>query len=222
MNQKGPAGDGISWRLAGLQGRRHASYPSIWFWFVKAEKEIGSPHFGEVVGQPKVMDELKKCIGVFMPSASQDRDGSVQIDLGAKGVVELELVSSGEKWGRGPKSDVHSSLEATVDSPTWHLVQALNTLVGPDGHKPAVTGFFNKVKPLTPAQLQMIKEVAAKRSEDMMKQQFGVTPLVWRQIVLRCIGAVGIAAYDQHRRLGRRIHRTGRQDCVAASSGREG
>ena len=128
------------------------------------------------------MAELKKCIGVFMPSASQDRDGSVEIDLGAKGVVELELVSSGEKWGRGPKHDVHSSLEATVDSPTWHLVQALNTLIGPDGHTPAVTGFFDKVKPLTPAQVQMIKAVAARRSEAMMKQQLGVEPLGRRQV----------------------------------------
>ena len=71
---------------------------------------------------------------------------------------------------------MHSSLEAQVDSPTWHLVQALNTLVEPDGHTPAVTGFFDKVKPLTPAQLQMIKargrEDAAKQ---MMKQQLGVS-----------------------------------------------
>ena len=52
-----------------------------------------------------------------MPEAGQDRDGGVQVNLGAKGVVELELVSSGEKWGRGPAHDVHSSLEAQVDSP---------------------------------------------------------------------------------------------------------
>jgi acetylornithine deacetylase/succinyl-diaminopimelate desuccinylase-like protein len=141
----------------------------------EGEEEIGSPHFGEVVRQPKVMGELKKSAGVFMPSASQDRDGGVQIDLGAKGVVELELVSSGEKWGRGPKNDVHSSLEATLDSPTWHLVQALSTLVGPDGHTPAVTGFFDKVKPLTPEQLQMIKAVSEHRSEQMMKDQLGVS-----------------------------------------------
>ena len=59
----------------------------------------------------------------------------------------------------GPWSpnDIHSSLEATVDSPSWHLVHALNTLVGPDGHTPAVTGFFDKVKPLTPTQKQMIQ-----------------------------------------------------------------
>ena len=48
------------------------------------------------------MAQLKKCVGVFMPEAGQERDGGVQVTLGAKGVVELELVSSGEKWGRGP------------------------------------------------------------------------------------------------------------------------
>src|SRR6185312_4789799 len=41
----------------------------------EGEEEIGSPHFGEVVRAPKVMEALKKCEGVFMPAASQDRDG---------------------------------------------------------------------------------------------------------------------------------------------------
>ena len=140
----------------------------------EGEEEIGSPHFGEIVRQPKVTAALKKCIGVFMPEAGQEVDGSVEITLGAKGVVELELISSGEKWGRGPKHDVHSSLEATVDSPTWHLVQALNTLVEKDGHTPDVKGFFEKAKPLTPAQMKMVEAVAARRSEAMMKQQLGV------------------------------------------------
>ena len=49
--------------------------------------------------------------------------------LGAKGVIEVELTSNGEKWGRGPLKDIHSSNKARVDSPVWHLVQALNTLV---------------------------------------------------------------------------------------------
>ncbi|MHA0111953.1 hypothetical protein ACXYUI_33550, partial [Klebsiella pneumoniae] len=74
-----------------------------------------------------VLAELKRCSGIFMPEAGQDRNGGVEVSLGAKGVVELELISSGEKWGRGPSHDVHSSFEAQVDSPTWRLVQALNT-----------------------------------------------------------------------------------------------
>ena len=51
--------------------------------------------------------------------------------------------------------------EAQVDSPSWHLVQALNTLVEKDGHTPAVEGFFERAKPLTAAQEQMIRDIAA-------------------------------------------------------------
>jgi acetylornithine deacetylase/succinyl-diaminopimelate desuccinylase-like protein len=110
----------------------------------------------------------------MIPLGSQALDGSVEVNLGAKGVVELELVSTGEKWGRGPKHDVHSSLEAQVDSPVWHLVQALNTLVGPDGHTPAVEGFFDKVKPLTPAQKKIIEDAIPRRSEAAAKKALGV------------------------------------------------
>jgi acetylornithine deacetylase/succinyl-diaminopimelate desuccinylase-like protein len=140
----------------------------------EGEEEIGSTHFPEVVHQPKITAALKKCMGVFIPEAGQDEDGGVQISLGAKGVVELELVSTGERWGRGPKHDVHFSLEAQVDSPTWHLVQALNALIESDGHTPAVAGFFDKAKPLTPAQMKMIQEVAGRRSEATAKKQLGV------------------------------------------------
>src|SRR5271166_296232 len=60
----------------------------------EGEEEIGSPHFPEIVRNPKVTAALQKSIGVFMPSAAQGADGNVEIDLGAKGVVELELVST--------------------------------------------------------------------------------------------------------------------------------
>jgi len=140
----------------------------------EGEEEIGSPHFPEIVRNPRVTAALKRSIGIFVPAASQDPDGSITISLGAKGVVELELVSSGERWGRGPKHDVHSSLEAQVDSPSWHLVQALNTLVAADGHTPAVAGFFDKAKPLTPAQMKMVQDAAARRNEATVKKQLGV------------------------------------------------
>ncbi|MBV8070859.1 MAG: M20/M25/M40 family metallo-hydrolase [Acidobacteriaceae bacterium] len=172
VNQKGPE----SAFLGALHAFKTAGtkLPVNLVLVCEGEEEIGSPHFGEVVREARVTAALKNCIGVFMPAASQERDGSVEISLGAKGVVELELVSSGERWGRGPKHDIHSSLEAAVDSPTWHLVQALNTLIKPDGHTPAVEGFFAKAKPLTPAQLQMIKIAAARRSESDMQEQLGV------------------------------------------------
>ena len=172
VNQKGPENSFLSALMAfKASGKK---LPVNLVLVCEGEEEIASPHFREVVMNPEVLAELKKCTGVFMPEAGQDRDGGVEVSLGAKGVVELELISSGEKWGRGPAHDVHSSLEAQLDSPTWHLVQALNTLVEKDGHTPAVEGFFDKVKPLSAAQEQMIKDHAAKASEKTVKQALGV------------------------------------------------
>ncbi|HEX3914918.1 MAG TPA: M20/M25/M40 family metallo-hydrolase [Steroidobacteraceae bacterium] len=172
VNQKGPENSFLSALMAFKAAGK--KLPVNLVLVCEGEEEIASPHFQEVVRNPEVMAQLKKCAGVFMPEAGQDRDGGVQVSLGAKGVVELELICSGEKWGRGPAHDVHSSLEAQVDSPTWHLVQALNTLVEKDGHTPAVEGFFDKAKPLTAAQVQMIKEHAAKTSESSVKKALGV------------------------------------------------
>jgi acetylornithine deacetylase/succinyl-diaminopimelate desuccinylase-like protein len=172
VNQKGPENSFLSALMAFKAAGK--KLPVNLVLVCEGEEEIASPHFHEVISNPEVMAELKRCVGVFMPEAAQDRDGGVEVSLGAKGVVELELISSGEKWGRGPAKDVHSSLEAQVDSPTWHLVQALNTLVEKDGHTPAVEGFFDKAKPLTVAQEQMIRDHAAKTAEATVKQAFGV------------------------------------------------
>jgi acetylornithine deacetylase/succinyl-diaminopimelate desuccinylase-like protein len=172
VNQKGPENSFLSALMAFKAAGK--KLPVNLVLVCEGEEEIASPHFHEVIAAPEVMAELKRCVGVFMPEAAQDRDGGVEVSCGAKGVVELELISSGEKWGRGPAKDVHSSLEAQVDSPTWHLVQALNTLVETDGHTPAVEGFFDLAKPLTAAQEQMIKDHAAKTAESTVKQAFGV------------------------------------------------
>ena len=172
VNQKGPENSFLA-ALTAFQaaGRK---LPVNLVLVCEGEEEIASPHFATIVNSPEVLGELKKCIGVFMPEAGQDRDGGLQVSLGAKGVVELELVSSGERWGRGPSHDIHSSLEAAVDSPSWHLVEALHTLVEKDGHTPAVAGFLTKAKPLTAAQKKMIEEYAAKTSEASVKKTLGV------------------------------------------------
>ena len=109
-----------------------------------------------------------------MPSAEQELDGKVTMTLGAKGVVELELVSSGERWGRGPRRDIHSSNKARVDSPAWHLVEALATLVSPDGNDPAIEGFADKARPLSAAEKSMIATAAQRLDESVAKKQMSV------------------------------------------------
>jgi acetylornithine deacetylase/succinyl-diaminopimelate desuccinylase-like protein len=187
VNQKGPQNSFLS-ALAAFKATGK-KLPVNLILVCEGEEEIASPHFGEIVNSPDVFSHMKGCVGVLLPGASQDADGSVQVEAGAKGVVELELVSSGEKWGRGPKKDIHSSLEAQVDSPSWHLVQALNTLVEKDGHTPAVEGFFDRVKPLSDAQRNMVLTYAAAVPEATLKTEFGVERWVhdedWQTSLLR-------------------------------------
>src|SRR5215471_11461047 len=183
VNQKGPEAT----FLAALHALRAAGRkPPVNFVFVaEGEEEIGSPHFPQIVRRPDVLAALKRCEGVFMPFPSQGLDGQVTITLGAKGVVELELVSSGERWGRGPKLDIHSSNKARVDSPAWHLVQALTTLVSADGNTPAIEGYADKARPLSEAEKKMVADAAGRLSEDLAKKGLGVQHWVhdvgWRE-----------------------------------------
>jgi len=171
VNQKGPE----SAFLAALHAIRGAGkkMPVNLVLVAEGEEEIGSPHIGQLVHRPEVDAALRKTVGVFMPAASQDLDGVVTVSLGAKGVVELELVSSGEKWGRGPAKDIHSSLKAMVDSPAWHLVKALDTLVSADGNTITIDN-YPKPRPLSADEKAMIAEAAKRRSEERSKKSLGV------------------------------------------------
>jgi acetylornithine deacetylase/succinyl-diaminopimelate desuccinylase-like protein len=172
VNQKGPEASFI----AALHAIRVAGRkpPVNLVLVAEGEEEIGSPHFAKVVRRPEVLAALKPCVGIFMPSAEQELDGTVTMTLGAKGVIELELVSSGEKWGRGPRKDVHSSNKARLDSPVWHLVEALVTLVSPDGSAPAIDGFADKARPLSAAEKAMIADAARRMDEQIAKKQLRV------------------------------------------------
>lgn len=172
VNQKGPEAS----FLAALHAIRGAGrkLPVNFVFVAEGEEEIGSPHFPQVVRRPEVQAALKKAVGIFMPSASQSPDGQVTTTLGAKGVIECELVSSGERWGRGPKADIHSSNKARVDSPAWHLVKALNTLVSEDGNDPMIEGYAAKARPLSPAEKQMIADAARRMNEEIVKKSLGV------------------------------------------------
>src|SRR5256886_257010 len=182
VNQKGPEAA----FLAALHAIRGAGkkMPVNLVMVAEGEEEIGSPHIPQLVRRPEVLDALKKCAGVFMPSATQDLDGIVTVNLGSKGVIELELVSSGETWGRGPGKDIHSSLKAMVDSPAWHLVKALNTLVSDDGNQVTIDN-YPKPLPLTAEQKAMIEKAAKARSEAQAKSlssvQHWIDDLPWVQ-----------------------------------------
>ena len=187
VNQKGPEAT----FLAALHAIRAAGrkLPVNLVLVAEGEEEIGSPHFSQIVQRPNVFAALKKCEGVIIPAGWQAKNGAVSINLGAKGLIEVELVSSGEKWGRGPLKDIHSSQKAHVDSPVWRLVQALQTLVSADGNTPAIDGLFEHVRPLTAREKALIAENARENSEADAMKALGVRHWVndepWQQSLER-------------------------------------
>jgi acetylornithine deacetylase/succinyl-diaminopimelate desuccinylase-like protein len=182
VNQKGPEAA----FLAALHAIRGAGkkLPVNLVLVAEGEEEIGSPHIGQLVHEPQVEAALRNCLGVFMPAASQDPDGIVTVSLGAKGIAELELVCAGELWGRGPARDIHSSLKAMVDSPVWHLVKALDTLVSADGNTITIDN-YPKPRLLNAAEKAMIAQASKRRSEARQKEllhvQHWIDDLPWEQ-----------------------------------------
>ena len=186
-NQKGPE----SAFLAALHAFRASGrrLPVNLVLLAEGEEEIGSPNFINVMRDSEVLAAMRRADGVIIPSNGQAPNGSASITLGAKGIIELELVASGERWGRGPARDIHSSLKAQVDSPVWHLVEALKTLTTDHGNTPAIEGWFEHVRPLTPRERALIAEAARTRDEDEVKRALGdqrwIDDLPWRESLER-------------------------------------
>src|SRR5207302_4758688 len=172
VNQKGPEATFLA-ALHALKGAGR-KLPVNLVLVGEGEEEIGSVHFAQVVRKPEIAAALSKTVGIYMPFAAQDPDGNVTVNLGAKGVIELELIASGEQWGRGPDHDVHSSLRASVDRPDFHLGPALATMVSPDGVDPAIDGYFEKVRPLSPEDEKLIEIAARRKNEAQEKKTYGV------------------------------------------------
>ena len=83
VNQKGPENSFLSALMAFKAAGK--KLPVNLVLVCEGEEEIGSPHFHEVIFNPDVMAELKRCAGVFMPEAGQDRDGGLQCVIGRQG-----------------------------------------------------------------------------------------------------------------------------------------
>lgn len=172
INHKGPEGTFLAaihaFRAAGVQ------LPVNLVLLADGEEEIGSPHLHNAVKDPEVLAELQRADAVFMPTAMQGLKGEIGISLGAKGIIECELITSGERWGRGAAQDIHSGMKASVDSPVWRLVEALSTLVKDGGNTPAIDGWFEHYRPLTDRQRGMIAKLNDTSTDAEIKGQLGI------------------------------------------------
>jgi len=171
VNQKGPE---AMW-LAALHAFKgtHRKLPVNLVFVAEGEEEIGSPtsiRLSSDGGSGRASQMHRRLHADADADAGRNgdhqprRQGRSRTGIG----VERRAVAS------RTLQDLHSSNEARVDSPVWHLVQALATLVGPDGHTPAIDGYAEKARPLNAEEKALIREAATRQSEDVAKKQMGV------------------------------------------------
>ncbi|ALN64281.1 peptidase M20/M25/M40 family protein [Lysobacter antibioticus] len=175
-NQKGPQRAFLNALDAVIQVR--GKPPVNLIVLAEGEEELGSPHYPEVVA--KYEAQLRKADGVFFPMNTQDRDGEASMFLGVKGILYLELEAKGNAKTGGPqKSEVHGSLAAKLDSPSWRLVQALATLTTPDGEI-AVPGYRDAIRAPNVEEQRLFNGLVAKRAGDTQKQLDAFAAARWK------------------------------------------
>ncbi|HEV8595620.1 MAG TPA: M20/M25/M40 family metallo-hydrolase [Thermoplasmata archaeon] len=136
----------------------------------EGEEELGSPHLPQFFKEN--LPRLRGVEAVLYPSAMQDRAGGVKLRLGNKGIVYMELVCSGSRWGRGPVAhDIHSANQAWVDSPVWRLVKALGTMVSDDGNTVKVDGLRDDILGPTPEEHRIVRDLARTFNPDAFRTE---------------------------------------------------
>lgn len=138
---------------------------------IEGEEELGSAHFPQFV--KKCEKELKKADAVFFPLPQQDTKGKIILPLGVKGIIYLDLICKGGKWGGPTKRGIHSSNHAWVDSPVWRLLWALATLKTSDG-KIVIKDFYENVSPPSEEEEILLKKLEKTFDEEATQKETDV------------------------------------------------
>lgn len=122
----------IASRLHALRAWREANgeLPFEVVWLSEGAEEIGSPGLASVCTEHA---EMLRADGCLWESYLRRADGTPEVAFGCKGLLYLQFSV------RELSADQHSSFAGVFRSAPVRLVQAISSLVGPDG-RPAVDG----------------------------------------------------------------------------------
>jgi len=129
--------------------RVRGTLPISLAWVIEGEEEIGSPHLCQFVEARR--DILAQAFGCVWEAGGKNARDRYEIALGCKGLLYLELRA------KGAARDLHSALAATVVSPAWRLLWALNSIKGSNGQI-RIPGFYDDVRPPTDAQRKALAD----------------------------------------------------------------
>lgn len=133
---------------------------------IEGDEEIGSPGIEPFV--QKFSDRLAADACIWEGGAV-NWQGQLQITLGVKGILYVELVA------KGAARDAHSSYATVVPNPAWRLVWALASLKNAD-ESILVDGFYDSVRPTTALERAAVEAMPSE--EEHTAESLGLTGFV--------------------------------------------
>ncbi len=139
--------------------RVRGSLPVNLMFVCEGEEFVGSLHVPLLI--ERYREALAQADGMLSPGPCQSATGAVDLALGNKGCLHVEMRCSGEDWGRGPQgAPTHSSTMGVVDHPVWRLVHALATMYDPQTGSITVPGFLDGLQAPAAEDLALVEELA--------------------------------------------------------------
>ncbi len=137
----------------------HGSLPVNLMFVCEGEEFVGSLHVPLLI--ERYREALEQADGMLSPGPCQNAAGAVDLALGNKGCLHIEMRCSGEDWGRGPQgAPTHSSTMGVVDHPVWRLVHALSTMYDPQSGSITVPGFLDGLRAPSADDLALVEKLA--------------------------------------------------------------
>ncbi len=129
---------------------------------VEGEDGLGSPSLRRFVAEHGEMLTAEGCI---WDEGYKDTKERPVISLGFKGISFIEL------HVHGARTDLHSKWGAIVPNPAWRLVQALSTVMSPNGVI-TIDGFSSHIAPISTEDAESLKTVEL--DEVALKREFRI------------------------------------------------
>lgn len=176
-NQKGPMAGFLNAITAYKKAK--GKLPVNLKFVLEGEEELGSPNLPFAIDA--LREELISCDCLFFPHFSQNPNGKVELYLGSKGIINVELTCRGGEWGGPTAGGIHGCNAVWMDNPAWRLVQALATLKDRE-ERILIDSFYDDVAPPWPGDEEIIDKMLETFNEkDVLKQydvkrfKFGLT-----------------------------------------------
>jgi len=136
--------------------RSGENLPLNFIFLIEGEEEMGGKHLPPFVQSHK--EELSWAKGMFIPMVRQMMNEAPVLYVGAKGMVYLELLCRGGKWGGPSKRSLHGGDASWIGSPVWRMIQALSTMLSSDGGI-LIDGFMDDVIDPTSEEDEMLQQL---------------------------------------------------------------